>query len=285
MQLLVAGDEDLPQGAAVVKADNSEAALGVGGGAFFGPIRRTLNVGAFTGIDGTEAEIEEAGLEVEVEEILEVVADRRSDRDVGEAALGVEAVLLEVLVNQGLQYGMSSRRERTAVEQDLAERLGLVGDPGVKRGQEGFAIDEIVLEGQQAEKQALGGVLAVGSGIEMRRRPKAASTAVRGRRGTAGGTPRGEPVRRRLAELALDPQEFLEQEGAAWPGIVTARKSSMSGRSPPAFPVTSKRSAASSIQVRSPVWAGSWRSSLFRERTFRETRDPSSEAGTEDPYA
>ena len=69
-------------------------------------------------------------------------------------------MLLEVLLDQGLQYGMPSRRERAAVEQDLAQRLGLVGDPGVEGGQEGIAVDEVVLESQQAEQQALGRVPA-----------------------------------------------------------------------------------------------------------------------------
>ena len=51
---------------------------------------------------------------------------------------------------------MPGRAERAAVEQDLAHRLGLVGDPGVEGGQEGFAVDEVILECQQSEQQALG---------------------------------------------------------------------------------------------------------------------------------
>ena len=78
VQLLVAGDVDLAQAAAVVEADDPEAALGVGGRAFLVPIRGALAVGVFTGVAG-EAEIEEAGLEVEVGELLEVVADRGDD--------------------------------------------------------------------------------------------------------------------------------------------------------------------------------------------------------------
>ena len=53
---------------------------------------------------------------------------------------------------------MSSRGERAAVEEDLAQGLGLIGDPGVEGGQQRIAIDEVVLECQQAEEQALSGV-------------------------------------------------------------------------------------------------------------------------------
>ena len=47
--------------------------------------------------------MDEAGPEVEVRDVLEAVANRGGDGDHGQAALGVEAVLLEVLQDQGLQ--------------------------------------------------------------------------------------------------------------------------------------------------------------------------------------
>ncbi len=45
VKLLVAGDVDLAQGAAVVKADDPESSLGVGGVAFVVPARGALAVG------------------------------------------------------------------------------------------------------------------------------------------------------------------------------------------------------------------------------------------------
>ena len=59
-------------------------------------------------IGGRKAEIEKAGLEVEVRELSRSsrTAERRED---GQAELGVEAVLLEVLLNQNLKHGVPSR--------------------------------------------------------------------------------------------------------------------------------------------------------------------------------
>ena len=52
---------------------------------------------------GGQAEIEKAGLKVEVGKFLEAVADRGTDGQDGQAALGIEAVLLEVFLDQNLQ--------------------------------------------------------------------------------------------------------------------------------------------------------------------------------------
>ena len=177
-----------------------------------------------------EAEIEEAGLEVEVGEFLEVVADRGTDGQDGQAALGIEAVLLEVLLDQDLEHGVPGRVERSAVEQDLAHRLGLVGDPGVEGGQEGLAVDEVVLECQQAEQQALGR----GGGWFARR---LGGMRLDAENGVDGGAVVGEPLavllrKRRLAgalaELALDPEQLLEQNGA--PGLGPAGQEVLDAR-------------------------------------------------------
>ena len=219
VQLLVAGDEDLARVRAIVgkATDDAEAALGVGGRAFLVPIRRALTIGVFGGVVFAgvvgQAKIEEAGLEVEVRELFEAVANRGGDSDHGQAALGVEAVLLEVLLDQGLEDRMSSRAERAAVEQDLAQGLGLIGDPGVEAGQEGVAVDEVVLECQQAEQQALGGVLSrLGRRIDMR---IAAEDGID--RGAVVGEPPAILVGARyfngaVAKLAFDTQELLEQK-------------------------------------------------------------------------
>jgi hypothetical protein len=64
--------------------------------------------------------------------------------------------MLKMFLHQDLQHSMPRRAERAAVKQDLAHRLGLVGDPGVEGRQKSFAVDEVVLEREQAEEQALG---------------------------------------------------------------------------------------------------------------------------------
>jgi hypothetical protein len=102
VQLLVAGDVDLTERTTVVEADNTEAAVGVGGRAFLVPIRSALAVGVFVCIRAREAEVKKAGLDVEVGEFLEVVADCGTYGQDGQAALGIETVLLEVLLDQDL---------------------------------------------------------------------------------------------------------------------------------------------------------------------------------------
>ena len=43
--------------------------------------------------------------------------------------------------------------EGAAVEQDLAQGLGLVGDPGVEGGQKGVAVDEVVLKASRPKSR------------------------------------------------------------------------------------------------------------------------------------
>ena len=117
---------------------------------------------------------------------------------------------------------MPSRGERATIKQDLAQRLGLIGDPGVEAGQEGVAVDEVVLESQQAEQQALSGVRwRLARRIDM---------SIVAEDGIDGGAVVREPlavlIRSRrfagaLAELAFDTQEFLEQKGAPWSGLLS----------------------------------------------------------------
>jgi hypothetical protein len=130
--LLVAGDVDLAQRATVMKADDAEAAVGVAGRAFSLPARGPLAVAVFIDIGGREAETEEAGLEFEVMQFPEVVADRGDDREHGQAALGVETVLLEVLLDQDLQDGMPGRAEGATVKQDLAQGRDLSATQALK---------------------------------------------------------------------------------------------------------------------------------------------------------
>ena len=156
VQLLVAGDVDLAQGTAVVKPDDLESSLGVSSGAGVFPARGGLAaVAGFVG-GGDEAEVKEAGLKVEVGHDLEVIPDLGDDVEHGETEFGVVAVLLEVLLDEDIQRGVARRGQGAAVEEDPAQRLGLVGDPDIECGQQRVAADEIVLQGQQAEEQAPG---------------------------------------------------------------------------------------------------------------------------------
>ncbi len=94
---------------------------------------------------GGQAKVEEAGLEVEIGDDFEPVADGGQDGQHGEAALGVMAVLLDVLADQLGEDGVPRGAQRAAIEENLPEGQGLVGDPGAEGGQEGVAIDEVVL--------------------------------------------------------------------------------------------------------------------------------------------
>ena len=147
--------------------------------------------------------------------------DRRNDREHSEAAFGVLAVLLEVLLDEDIERGAVRRAEGTAVEEDLAQGLVLVGDPGIKCGQQRVAIDEVVLQGQQAEEQAPGrrGGQAWGrpgpigdaeDGGDGRRLVGEAPAVLVGRGRFDGAEP----------ELALDAEEFLEQKSAPRPGLL-----------------------------------------------------------------
>ena len=107
VELLVAGDVDLAQGAAVVEADDLESSLGVGGGAGVVPALGVARRGRCSRPSvGGKAEEEEAGLEVEVGHDLEVIPDLGDDREHGETAFGVLAVLLEVLLDEDIERGV-----------------------------------------------------------------------------------------------------------------------------------------------------------------------------------
>ena len=81
--------------------------------------------------------------------------DRRQRR---QALLRVVAVLLEVFLDQGVEQLQPGRRQVAVVAQEVAERLGLVEQPGVHAGDQGVAGDEVELHGQDAEQQvAVGG--------------------------------------------------------------------------------------------------------------------------------
>ena len=178
---------------------------------------------------------------------------------------------------------MSCRGECAAVQQDLPERLGFIGDPGVECGQEGVAVDEVVLESEQAEQQARGRRShAVYPAARNDRRVRRRHRRRRGRPGTGGGILRESGVFAcALAELALDAEELLEQEGAARSGLLGQEV--LDARSVAAlFPVALEAIgglvdpgsfAGRGVAHRDPVWP---------RMDCQGTPDPSSGAGTGD---
>ncbi len=56
-----------------------------------------------------------------------------------------------MLGNEAVDQGEQILRDRPLIGQDAAQRARLVGRPGIERGEQGVAVDEIVLERQEAE--------------------------------------------------------------------------------------------------------------------------------------
>ena len=171
---------------------------------------------------GREAGGGEAGLEIGVAEPLQVVAHRAQRADGRQAGLGVAAVLLEVLGDQGLQQRAAGVVERPAIDQELGQGPGLVGDPGGEGGQEVVAADEVVLQGQDAEEE-------VAPGVRLRSAPPA--------RG-----PRRSSRRRRRGRSWRAPGT-----GPGTPGPLAARRAggAAPAPAPPARPAAPARSASS----------------------------------------
>jgi hypothetical protein len=110
-----------------------------------------------------------AAAHVGVGQALQLLADLRLDADGGQAPLRVAVVLADVLVHQRLQQLRAGRRQRAAVEQDGRQRLVLARQPRLHGLEQGVAVDEGVLQGQEAEQQVAvgrggghGGVLGLG---------------------------------------------------------------------------------------------------------------------------
>ena len=212
VELAVAGDVDLAEGAAVVEADDLEAALGVGPLGLHVPVEGRRPVGLVRRRLG--ADRQQAALEVEVGDLLEVVADLGDDAQHGQAALGVAAVLLEVLLDQRFEDGVPRRARGAAVEQDLAQGLGLVGDPGVEGGQRASRSMKLFCRASRP-KSRLWAALTGRRGRGWR--VLAEERRIDGR--AVVGEPhevlrRGRLLARGAAELALDAHELLEQAGA-----------------------------------------------------------------------
>ena len=151
-----------------------------------------------------------------------VIPRRAGGRDHGQPGLqlGVVAVLLQVLGDQRLEQLVLVLGDGPLVQQDPAQRPGLLQDPGVHGGDQRIARDEVHLQGQDADQQVAVAVgLARGRPGALPARPILGPGAAE-HVGDQGGI-RREPVpvllRRRALAAASAPlqlgQEQLAQEG------------------------------------------------------------------------
>ena len=98
------------------------------------------------------------GLEFGVGDVFQVVTDRPESTHGRQAFLDIAAMSRQVLVDQLLQEIMSRQGQGLLLDQDPAQRLGFLQDPGVHRRDQGVASHEVHLHGQDAEEQVAVGV-------------------------------------------------------------------------------------------------------------------------------
>jgi hypothetical protein len=117
----------------------------------------------------------QAGVQVGVAQLLEVLAQEADGAQRRQALLGVVTVQRQMLVDQRFQQGMGIGGQGALVLEQVAQRAGLVQDPGVHGRDELVAVDEVHLERQDAEQQ-----VAVGAGLRRgvghRRPPRRGAT-------------------------------------------------------------------------------------------------------------
>ena len=119
-----------------------------------------LGSGRPTGRPSRGLQVADAGLEVGVGELAEVVG-HRADRAEGlQAPGGVAAVGADVLVDEGFEQVPARLRQVAPLDEQGPQRRLLADDPGVHRLEEGVAGDEIHLLGQDAQQQVAVGVNA-----------------------------------------------------------------------------------------------------------------------------
>ncbi len=98
-------------------------------------------------------------MELGVGDVFQVATDRPDSTNGGQAFLGIAVVSRQVLVDQLLQEGLPRRGEGLLLDQDPAQRLGFLQDPGVHRRDQRVAPHEIHLHRQDAEEQVAVGVI------------------------------------------------------------------------------------------------------------------------------
>ena len=218
VQLLVVGDVDGAQAAGSVQPQDAEPhAVGGGGAGRAGMEGRGVRVRTVV-VPGNSGE---TGLQLGVGDPLQIVADRTQRAERGQALFGIAAMHLKVLAGQGLDQGVGLGVNGAALEQDPSQRPRLVGDPGGEGGQQRLAIDEVVLQSEEAEQQV---VVRTGPGPGGPRRGR------RAKNGLDHGNVLREPAliflrRRPLAVLAavgqLQCQQFAEQRRVTRLGYFT----------------------------------------------------------------
>jgi hypothetical protein len=95
----------------------------------------------------------QARFDVRVGHLLQLLAHRADGAKRRQALLGVVAVHLQVLADQGIEQGVRVLAQRPLRQQDGPQRPGLVEDPGVHGGDELVARHEVHLQCQDAEQQ------------------------------------------------------------------------------------------------------------------------------------
>jgi hypothetical protein len=154
VQLLVAGHEHFSEPAPGMRPQHPEAQPRGGrraGRVVGGQVRIGL------GLPG-DRDQGQAGLQVGVGDLLQVLAQRAEGAERRQTLVGVAAVVEDVPVDHRLHQGVLLGGQVTVLDQDLSQRLVLGEHPGVHRRQEGVAAHEVHLQGQDAEEQiAVGG--------------------------------------------------------------------------------------------------------------------------------
>ena len=95
-----------------------------------------------------------------IADLLEVVPDRAERGHGRQAPPGIVIVLLHEPGHQRIEQSIIVRGQGSLRLENLTEGLVLRGDPGVHRGDERIARDEVHLERQESEEQ-----VTIGTGI------------------------------------------------------------------------------------------------------------------------
>src|SRR5262249_26891850 len=161
VQFEVLGHEDLTQAPAGMGARDPVAQRGCRG-FFAGRCMGERGLGSDRRARGQAGQ---GRLDLAIAQPLELLLQRRLDRQRRQALPGIVLVRLEVFLDQGMEELKSFGAQIALAGEDLAERLGLVEHPGLHRGHQALLADELHLEGEHAEKQ-----IAVGSSRSRRSR-------------------------------------------------------------------------------------------------------------------
>jgi hypothetical protein len=164
-QFPVLGHEDLPRAAPGVRPQHPEAHRAAQRRVVVAEVVHRAGAGGRGGGRDDRADVGEAGVEFGVGQPVQLGTHRVGGAPGGQgrqAALGVAAVLAQVLLDQGVQHGPLVLRQGGLALEDVAQGLAFVQDPGVHAGDELVAADEVQLQRQDAEQQVAVGRGALG---------------------------------------------------------------------------------------------------------------------------